>query len=103
MTEREGGEATATEGGAARHVAAQSPEWSSGGPGLTVRDWEGGEDAGEASGGIGVDVSYAAPQAHEIVNVALHRKYSPCIVFIFWGMISIMSKTNIESNSNEYY
>jgi hypothetical protein len=51
------------------------------------------------------DVSYAALQAHEIVNVALHQEYSPGIVFIFsnGGRISIMSKTNIESNSNEYY
>jgi hypothetical protein len=32
---------------------------------------------------IPVDVSYAALQAHEIVNVALHREYSPGIVFIF--------------------
>jgi superfamily II RNA helicase len=30
-----------------------------------------------------VDVSYAALQAHRIVNVALHREYSPDIVFIF--------------------
>jgi hypothetical protein len=30
-----------------------------------------------------VDVLYAAPQAHEIVIVALHREYSPGIVFIF--------------------
>jgi hypothetical protein len=30
-----------------------------------------------------VDVSYAASQAHGIVNVALHREYSPGIVFIF--------------------
>jgi hypothetical protein len=30
-----------------------------------------------------VDISYIAPQAHGIVNVALHRKYSPGIVFIF--------------------
>jgi hypothetical protein len=30
-----------------------------------------------------VDVSYAAPQAHEIVNVALHQEYSPGIIFIF--------------------
>jgi hypothetical protein len=30
-----------------------------------------------------VDISYVAPQAHGIVNVALHRKYSPDIVFIF--------------------
>jgi hypothetical protein len=30
-----------------------------------------------------IDVSYAALQAHGIVNVALHREYSPGIVFIF--------------------
>jgi hypothetical protein len=30
-----------------------------------------------------VDISHAAPQAHGIVNVAPHRKYSPRIVFIF--------------------
>jgi hypothetical protein len=30
-----------------------------------------------------VDVSYAAPQAYRIVNVALHREYHPTIVFIF--------------------
>jgi hypothetical protein len=29
-----------------------------------------------------VDVFYAAPQAHGIVNVAIHRKYSPGIIFI---------------------
>jgi hypothetical protein len=30
-----------------------------------------------------VVISYAALQAHGIVNVALHRDYSPGIVFIF--------------------
>jgi hypothetical protein len=30
-----------------------------------------------------VDISYVAPQAHGIINVALHREYSPSIVFIF--------------------
>jgi hypothetical protein len=30
-----------------------------------------------------VDISYAAPQNHEIVNVALHREHSPGIIFIF--------------------
>jgi hypothetical protein len=30
-----------------------------------------------------VDVSYAAPQVHGIVNVALHHEYSPGIIFIF--------------------
>jgi hypothetical protein len=30
-----------------------------------------------------VNVSYAAPQAHRIVNVALHREYSSGVIFIF--------------------
>jgi hypothetical protein len=30
-----------------------------------------------------VDILYAAPQAHGIVNIALHREYSLGIVFIF--------------------
>jgi hypothetical protein len=30
-----------------------------------------------------VDVSYAAPQVHGIVNVALHQEYSLGIIFIF--------------------
>jgi hypothetical protein len=30
-----------------------------------------------------VDVSYATPQVHGIVNVALHQEYPPGIVFIF--------------------
>jgi hypothetical protein len=30
-----------------------------------------------------VDVSYAAPQAHAIINVVVHREYSPGIIFIF--------------------
>jgi hypothetical protein len=29
------------------------------------------------------DVSYAALQTHEIINVALHREYSSGIIFIF--------------------
>jgi hypothetical protein len=28
-----------------------------------------------------VDVSYAALQVHEIVNVALHQEYAPGIIF----------------------
>jgi hypothetical protein len=32
---------------------------------------------------ISVDILYAAPLAHGIVNVAVHRKYSLGIVFIF--------------------
>jgi hypothetical protein len=30
-----------------------------------------------------IDISYAAPQAHRIVKVALHRVYSLGIIFIF--------------------
>jgi hypothetical protein len=30
-----------------------------------------------------VDISYAAPQVHKIVNVALHLEYFPGIIFIF--------------------
>jgi hypothetical protein len=30
-----------------------------------------------------IDISHAALHVHEIVNVALHREYSPGIVFIF--------------------
>jgi hypothetical protein len=30
-----------------------------------------------------VDVSYAAPQAHRILDVALHQEYSLNIIFIF--------------------
>jgi hypothetical protein len=30
-----------------------------------------------------VDVSYAAPQSHRIINVAPHRQYPSGIVFIF--------------------
>jgi hypothetical protein len=33
---------------------------------------------------MSVDVSYVAPQAHGIINVALHREYSLGIVFIFF-------------------
>jgi hypothetical protein len=32
---------------------------------------------------VSVDISYAAPQAHGIVNVALHRECSTGIVFTF--------------------
>jgi hypothetical protein len=51
-----------------------------------------------------VDVSYSAPQVHKIVNVGCDWEYSPGIIFIFpkGGRISIMSKTNTGSNSNEY-
>jgi hypothetical protein len=30
-----------------------------------------------------VDISYAAPQAHRIVNITLHQEYPIGIVFIF--------------------
>jgi hypothetical protein len=30
-----------------------------------------------------VHISYAALQAHGIVNVALYREYSPSIIFLF--------------------
>jgi hypothetical protein len=40
-------------------------------------------DANDSLGLGGVDISYAAPQAHGIVNVAFHREYSPSIIFIF--------------------
>jgi predicted nicotinamide N-methyase len=30
-----------------------------------------------------VDISYAAPQAHRIINATLHQEYSPGIIFIF--------------------
>jgi hypothetical protein len=33
---------------------------------------------------LAIDVSYATPQVHGIVNVALHREYSPGIIFIFF-------------------
>jgi hypothetical protein len=29
-----------------------------------------------------VKILYAAAEAHGIINVALHREYSPCIIFI---------------------
>jgi hypothetical protein len=52
-----------------------------------------------------VDVYYVALQAHRIINVALHQEYSLGIIFIFsqGRRISIIYKTNIGSNSNEYY
>jgi hypothetical protein len=57
--------------------------------------------------GMLVDVSYAAPQAHGIVNVALHRTGSILQVSYLYfpkgGRISIMSKTNTESKSNKNY
>jgi hypothetical protein len=31
-----------------------------------------------------IDISYAVPQVHGIINIALHREYSPSIVFIFF-------------------
>jgi hypothetical protein len=50
---------------------------------------------------VHVDISYVASQAHKIVNVALHRDYSPGIVFIFskGGSTSVMSMINTRNNS----
>jgi hypothetical protein len=42
------------------------------------------EDSGYDSIWVILDVSYAALQAHGIVNVALHREYPPGIIFIFF-------------------
>jgi hypothetical protein len=52
-----------------------------------------------------VDISYAAPQAHGIVNVAFHWGYSAGIIFIFsQGRKDLYHVyANTESNSNEYY
>jgi hypothetical protein len=46
-------------------------------------DAEAKDDDDNDGGDTTVDVLYAAPQAHGIVNVALHREYSLCIIFIF--------------------
>jgi hypothetical protein len=40
------------------------------------------EDANDGEDAA-VDISYVALQAHGIVNIALHREYSPGIVLIF--------------------
>jgi hypothetical protein len=58
-----------------------------------------------ASRATPVDVSNEAPQAHRIVNAALHRSILQVSYLYFskGGRISIMSKTNTGSNSNEYY
>jgi predicted nicotinamide N-methyase len=37
----------------------------------------------QASIELAIDILYAAPQAHGIINVTLHREYSLGIVFIF--------------------
>jgi hypothetical protein len=47
-------------------------------------DLDEGDDQMSLVGRLGVDVSYAAPQARGIVNVALHREYPLGIVFIFF-------------------
>jgi hypothetical protein len=39
---------------------------------------------GWRSDDVVVDISYAAPQAHGIVNVALHREDSPGVIFLFF-------------------
>jgi hypothetical protein len=54
---------------------------------------------------VTVHVSYAASQAHGIVNVALHRVTLQVRYLYFpkGGRIFIMSKTNTGCNANEYY
>jgi hypothetical protein len=49
-----------------------------------------------------VDISYAAPQAHIIINVALQLEYSPGIILYFpkGENTSIMSKINTRNNSS---
>jgi hypothetical protein len=47
-------------------------------------DLDEGDDQMSLVGRLGVDVSYVAPQAHGIVNVALHREYPLGIIFIFF-------------------
>jgi hypothetical protein len=45
-----------------------------------------------------VDISYAAPQAHKIINLALNREYSSGITFIFFpreeGSLSYLRLTH---------
>jgi hypothetical protein len=77
-------------------LASKSPWWFLRGPqnhvgyGLSVEPQNRREDATAwdmhqdlAACFACVDVSYAAPQVHVIVNVALHREYSAGIVFIY--------------------
>jgi hypothetical protein len=49
-----------------------------------------------------VGVSYVAPQAHGIVNVALHREYFQVSYLYFpkGGSTSIMSMINTRNNSS---
>jgi hypothetical protein len=49
-------------------------QWKGAGPRVVHND---------IGGGTGADILYAAPQAHSIINVALHWDYSPGIVFLF--------------------
>jgi hypothetical protein len=54
------------------------------------------QSEGPIIGCVGVDVSYAAPKAQEIINVALHRQYfiDMCLLNPKERSNSIMSKTN---------
>jgi hypothetical protein len=51
--------------------------------GSNTRDAVGRISSSRADFDVVVDISYAAPQAHGIVNLALHQEYSSGIVFIF--------------------
>jgi hypothetical protein len=75
---------------------ALSREGGSGLPSSTSHGMDGGcsghsdhDDGSTAGAGVAtihrppIDVSYAAPQVHEIVNVALHWEYFTGIIFIF--------------------
>ncbi len=46
---------------------------------------------------VPIDILYAAPQAHRIINVEFHQEYSPGIVFIFFpreeGSLSCLKLT----------
>jgi hypothetical protein len=70
-------------------VGSHGPPWTSGGTDRRALGHGGALTGARPLATLGhgsspvVDVSYAALQAHRIVNVALYREYSPGIVFIF--------------------
>jgi hypothetical protein len=50
-----------------------------------------------------VDISYAASQVHGIINVALHREYSPDIVFIFFQGRNVTPDFKAKTNAHRMY
>jgi hypothetical protein len=62
------------------HVEAQEPSSQGGG---AKGSHHGLRPCGSTRAYLSVDVSYAVPQAHRIVNVALYQEYSSGIIFIF--------------------